>query len=77
MTLTNINISESERLKLQYEEILQKVKERFRVKDAEWINISQAKASRVLNNKQFDMITLCEMASFVGYNTNLQIIERK
>jgi len=52
------------------------VKERFRVKYAEDICISQAKASRILNGNQFDILTLCEMASFVGYDVSFSINER-
>jgi len=65
------DISNSEKFKSDYSDLLQKVKDRFRVKDASWINISQPKASRVLNGNQFDILTLIEMASFVGYDVEL------
>jgi hypothetical protein len=65
------DISDSEKFIQEYNILLQKVKERFKVKDASWINISQPKASRVLNAKQFDIITLIKMASFAGYDVEL------
>ena len=70
------DLSESERFKQQYFKILQKVKERFKVKYAECIRISEPKASRVLNAKQLDPITLTKMASFVGYEIDLTLKER-
>jgi hypothetical protein len=65
------NISQSAKIDMQYADLLQEVKKRFRVKDAEDIGISQSKASRVLNKKQNDLAVLSEMASFVGIEVNL------
>ena len=71
------DVSNSERFKQNYNDLLQRVNERFKVKDAIWINISQPKASRVLNAKQFDIITLIKMASFVGYDVELFFKQKK
>jgi len=76
MKVKESNISESARFKEKYQEILQNVKERFRVKDAKYIQISESKASRILSGNQFDMLTLCEIASFVGYDIDIKITDR-
>ena len=52
-----MDISNSERFKQDYEILLQKVKEKFRVKDAKFLEISEPKASRILNGLQFDILT--------------------
>jgi len=70
------NISESARFSKTYDELLQKVKARFNGSYCEYIGISTSKASRVING-QFDILTLLEMASFVGYDCGLFIIERE
>jgi hypothetical protein len=76
MELTKNDVSESTAFLADYDILLQKVKQKFKVKDAKWINISKSKASRVLNG-QFDILTLIEMASFVGYETVLFHKQRK
>jgi plasmid maintenance system antidote protein VapI len=73
---TNNNLSESERFNANYISELQKVKERFRVKDADILGISEAKASRILNGKQIDIETMLEMASMSGYTFEFKLIER-
>jgi len=77
MGYKEINISESARFKHAYFELLQKVNERFKVKDAKHLRISKSKASRILNGKQFDILVLIELASFSGYDTCLIFHERK
>ena len=72
-----IEVSESETFLQEYKILLQKVKQRFKVKDHKYIGISKTKASLVLNNKQFDILTLIEMASFVNYDVQLFFKERK
>ena len=73
---TENDISESERFRLLYLKELQKVKDRFRVKDADYINISEPKASRVLSGKQIDIETMLEMASISGYTFEFKLIEK-
>ena len=71
-----MDISNSEKFKQDYEILLQKVKEKFRVKDAKFLEISEPKASRILNGLQFDILTLIEMASFVNIDVELFYKER-
>ncbi len=66
-----MDISQSEIIKKQYNEILQKVKQRWAGHLADDINISKPKASRVLTGNQFDILTLSEMASIVGIEINI------
>ena len=62
-----VKISESAKFKIKYLELLQKVKERWEGSYCKYIEISESKASRVLNQKQFDVLTLLDMGAFVGY----------
>ena len=63
------NISESAKFKIKYDTLLQKVKDRWHGSLAGDIDISESKASRILNKKQFDILTLLEMASICGYES--------
>ena len=72
----NSNISESAKFELFYDRLLQKVKERWHGSLSGDIAISESKASRVLNQKQFDILTLLEMASICGYKCNFHFNER-
>jgi hypothetical protein len=76
MAEEKIEISESERFMQVYFKELQKVKERFRVKDSEFIGISESKASRILNGKQIDIEAMLEMAPMSGYTFEFKLIER-
>jgi len=67
----NQDLSQSAMFLKEYKILLHKVNERFRVRDAKWLKISQPKASRVLNGIQFDILTLIDMAVFVGYDVEL------
>ena len=71
-----IEVSQSEMFLQDYNILLQKVKQRFRVRDAKFIKISKSKASRVLNG-QFDILTLCLMSAYVGYDVELFFKQRK
>ncbi len=66
-----MNISQSEIIKQNYNNVLQIVKSKWIGNLAENINISKSKASRVLNGQQFDLLTLAEMGSIVGIEINL------
>lgn len=59
------NISVTASLMEEYNKILQKVKSRWLRSDCKMIGISESKASRVFNG-QFDILTLCDMASICG-----------
>ena len=72
----NLSISQSAKFQEKYNQLLQKVKERWYGLLAEDINISESKASRVLNKKQFDILTLIEMASICGYESYFYFLER-
>jgi len=74
--INNKSISESAKFKIEYEELLQKVKNRWHGSFAEYIEISESKASRILNQKQFDILTLLEMASICGYDSFFYSEER-
>jgi hypothetical protein len=76
MTDIKQEVSQSKSFLIEYNILLQKVKQRFKVKDHKWIKISKSKASRVLNG-QFDIITLIKMAVFVGYDVELFFKQRK
>jgi len=76
MESNNPDVSESEKFLADYEILLQKVKQRFKVKDHKWISISKPKASRILSGKQFDILILCNMAYYVGYDVVLFFKER-
>ena len=64
-------ISQPDKLDIQYLDLLKKVKERFRVRDAKHIGISESKASRVLNGIQKDLHTLSKMAAFINIEIDL------
>lgn len=69
------DISQSAKFKQDYNNILQKVKNRWVGHLAKDIGISESKASRILTGKQFDVLTLCEMASIVNINISLIILK--
>ncbi len=67
-------ISQSAKLKFQYDVLLQKVQQKgFTGQDAEDLGISKSKASRVLNKKNGheDLYVLAEMAAFRGIEVDL------
>ena len=72
----NNNISQSEKFMLKYDDLLQKVKDRWDNCLAEDIGISEIKAWRILNKKQFDILTLIEMASICGYESYFYYTKR-
>jgi hypothetical protein len=69
-------ISNSAKFTLKYNEILQKVKKRWKGNLSKDIDISESKSSRILNNKQFDVLVLIEMASICGYDCEFEFKER-
>jgi len=74
--ISNKSISESAKFKIEYDELLQKVKNRWHGSFAEYIEISESKVSRILNSKQFDILTLLETASICGYGYNFNFNKR-
>jgi hypothetical protein len=71
----NNNVPDHETFLQNYQILLQKVRQRFKVKDHKYIEISKSKASRMLNG-QFDIVTLIKMASFVDYDVTLFFCQR-
>jgi hypothetical protein len=76
MIVEGKEISQSAYFVSKYETLLQEVKQKFKVKDHKWLEISKPKASRVLSGDQFDILTLIEMAVFVGYDIELTFKEK-
>jgi len=76
MTYNKKLISESEKFTIKYNELLQKVKLKLKVSNSDHVGLSKAKLSRLYNG-QFDILTLIEVASVVGYNTDLNFYKRK
>ena len=77
MENTKSEISQCNKFIAEYETLLQKVKHQFEVRDHKFIDISKSKASRVLNRKQFDILTLIKMADCVNIDVELFFKERK
>lgn len=75
METTNKNISESEKFMRSYNNLLQEVKLKFKVKNANLLELSQPKVSRLYNG-QFDILTLIEIASLIGIDTELTFNKR-
>jgi len=71
------NISNSEKIKQDYDRLLQKVRIDFSPQDRKQLGLEKSKVSRVLNSKQFDLLTLSDMASICGVDCNINFLERR
>ena len=69
-------VSNSEKLLSDYSDLLQIVKQRWVASDLKFLKMNKSKASRVLNDKQIDFLTLSEMASICGIDCNFKFIDR-
>jgi len=70
------NISNSEKIKQDYDRLLQKVRISWNTQDTKILNLDKSKVSRVFNGK-FDLIYLSEMASFCGIDCSINFSERR
>lgn len=76
MSSTISNISQSEKIKLQYKELVAECEKKFKTKNAHILDLDKTKVSRVYN-KQFDLLTLSEIASLIGVEVDIIFKQRR
>ena len=72
----NLEVSESEKFMIKYNELLQIVKQNVKVSNAHLVDLSKSKLSRLYNG-QFDPNTLIELASIIGYDVQFSFCKRR
>ena len=68
-------IAQSEKITNQYNELVAICEKRFKPINADHIGLDKSKVSRVYN-KQFDLLTLSEIASLLGYEVDIVFNKR-
>jgi len=75
MNVENKYISQSEKLKSQYEGLVSECEKRFKTRDANHVGLNPTKVHRVYN-KQFDLLTLSEIANLLDYDVDIVFKKR-
>lgn len=70
------NISNYEKIKQDYNKLLQKVRDSWSPQYIKLLDLDKSKVSRIFKGK-FDLLTLSRMASICGINCSIEFTERK